>query len=86
MIHTIVLAALLYAIVRAALRGRQPDPMAGRLVARSTFIPTQHQRDVVDEIMERERKQPAKVAAPIDYLAAYRPAWYAESLKIKPQS
>jgi len=32
MIHTLILAVLLYAAVRAALRGRKPDPMVGRLI------------------------------------------------------
>jgi hypothetical protein len=37
-IHAIILAVLLYAIVRAALRGKQPDPMAGRLLHRDPAL------------------------------------------------
>jgi hypothetical protein len=51
MIHTIILAALLYAIVRAALRRSPPDPMAGRLIHRSASV-------------SAVRPQPATVAAP----------------------
>jgi hypothetical protein len=41
MIHTLILAVLLYAAVRAALRGRKPDPAAGRLVANTYGARTQ---------------------------------------------
>lgn len=53
-------------IVRRLIRGKAPDPMAGRLVPRGAFVPTQYQRDVIDKIMERERTQPATEAAPTD--------------------
>ena len=92
MVHTLILAVLLYAIVRAALRGRQPDPMAGRLVPRGAFVPTQYQRDTVDEILRHAATLPnslfespdqmwarelrAKVAAPTICPATV--AWHAE--------
>lgn len=38
MMHTLILTVLLYAIVRASLRGRQPDPMVGRLVSRDPAL------------------------------------------------
>jgi len=74
MIHTLILAVLLYAIVRAALRRSPPDPMAGRLVHRSAS-------------MSAVRPQPATVAAPTPrapepvlkpghYLKAYWPKEY----------
>jgi hypothetical protein len=33
-IHAIITLVILYAAFRAAIRGKKPDPMAGRLVAR----------------------------------------------------
>ena len=53
MIHTIFIATLVYCAVRAALRGKKPDPMAGRLVPRSACQPE-----------APARTQPATVAAP----------------------
>jgi hypothetical protein len=35
MIHTLITILIIYCAFRAAVRPRQPDPMAGRLVARA---------------------------------------------------
>lgn len=65
MIHTIITLVLLYAAMRALLRKKPTDPMAGRLIPRGAY---QQQAPA--------RAQPATVAAPIKpghYLKAYWP-------------
>jgi|HubBroStandDraft_1064217.scaffolds.fasta_scaffold178788_3 hypothetical protein len=77
MIHTIIIVALLYAAVRATLRGRRPKPdptMGGRIVSRGpvtvtcTGLNMRAWRDA-----KHERSLAAKEPAPYDMLAAYRP-------------
>jgi len=92
-VHTIIALLVLYCAVRALLRHKPADPMAGRLVARPAFTPTTYQRESIETLLERDRQLRAKVAAPIDRLAAYRPANYDElqrqhfeSLKINPET
>ena len=38
MIHTLIIAATLYALFRAAVRGKNTDPMTGRLVSRDPAL------------------------------------------------
>jgi hypothetical protein len=52
-VYTIIALVLFYAAMRAALRGKPADPMAGRLVPRGAY--QQH---------APARTQPATVAAP----------------------
>jgi len=82
-ISTMIFGALLYAAFRAAIRPRQPDPMAGRLVhsteeqRASLYAWRKEQHDTFDARHTVDfRTQPATAAAPIKpghYLKAHWP-------------
>ncbi len=79
-ISILVFGALLYAAFRAAIRPRQPDPMVGRLVhsteeqRASLYAWRKEQHDTFGARHTVDfRTQPAREAAPINYLKAYWP-------------